>query len=286
MKRFLKITKWTAISLVTAIILSVLFLRISRFSDKMLYQVHGTGYTHFESELNYEQFFFDVDTDVQLHGVLFKPDTLDPLGTIFHYPGQAMTLMSQAQDFYKRLLNQGFQIFSFERRETEKSTGKATHSLTLKNDALFVFDTVTKMDNVKDKPVIIWGQSLGGAFATVNASERQDKVSGLVLEGTFSSFPDIGKVYAGELNLENFKWIVPLIMNNDFPAEKEIKELTTPTLIIHSESDSFVPYELGRKLYEASNKDHTKFWKITGEHIMGMMDYEEEYIEHFKRMIE
>ena len=32
------------------------------------------------------------------------------------------------------------------------------------------------MNNISEKPIIIWGQSLGGAFATMTASERQEKV--------------------------------------------------------------------------------------------------------------
>jgi len=119
----------------------------------------------------------------------------------------------------------------------------------------------------------------------MNAVERPEDINGLILEGTFSSFPDIGKVYAGALNLENFKWTVPLIMNNDFPADKGIKNLTVSTVIIHNKSDKQVPYELGRKIYEAANKNITKFWEIDSKHIMGIYDYEEHYVGEFMRLI-
>jgi len=120
----------------------------------------------------------------------------------------------------------------------------------------------------------------------MNAVERQSKIEGLILEGTFSSFPDMGKVYARLLNLENFKWLIPLLMNNDFPAEKEIKEINKPTIIIHSISDDQVPFELGKKLYDSSNKSNTEFWKIDGKHIDGMNKYEKEYVEKFMKLIE
>jgi hypothetical protein len=252
----------------------------------MIYQTNGFDYQDFNSELNYKQFFFDVDSDTKIHGVLFKPDSTGTIGTIFHYSGQGMHLNSSMQESYKPLLKSGFQVFCFERRDFGKSNGIADNSLTLKKDALLIFDEVSKMKGIVDKPIIIWGQSLGGAFATMNANERQEKIDGLILEGTFSSFPDIGKVYANALNLENFRWIVPMIMNNDFPAEEQIKDLTIPILILHSKSDEQVPYELGKNLFKTANKNNTKFWDIDSKHIMGIYDYEKRYVEEFMKMIE
>lgn len=285
MNKFLKTIKWLAIIVFSLIILTVLYFRFSRFSDKMIYQVHGLDYAEFVSDLNHQEFYFDIDKDVKLHGVLFKPESITPIGTIFHYSGQGMHLMSSIQNSYKPLLKKGFQVFCFERRGFGKSTGEANNSLVMKKDALFIFDKVAEMDAVKGKPIVIWGQSLGGAFATMTASERQGKVKGLILEGTFNSFPDIGKVYARMLNLENFKWIVPLIMNNDFPVEKEIKKLKIPTLILHSKSDVQVPYELGKNIFNAANKTNTKFWDINSKHIMAIYDYEEKYVDEFFKMI-
>ncbi|MEM6377478.1 MAG: alpha/beta fold hydrolase [Bacteroidota bacterium] len=286
MRKFLKIMKWLAISIFAILIVAILYLRFSRFSDKMIYQMNGTDYAEFRSDLNHEEFYFEVGDEVKLHGVLFKPDSISPIGTIFHYSGKGMHLMSSIQESYKPLLARGFQIFCFERRDFGKSNGAATNSLTLKKDALFVFDKISRRSDIAELPIVIWGQSLGGAFATMTANRRQEKIKGLLLEGTFSSFPDIGKVYAKALNLEDFKWVVPMLMNNDFPAYKEIKQLSIPTIILHSPSDQQVPYELGVKLYESANKTNTTFWEIESKHIMGIYDYEKKYVEEFVKMIE
>lgn len=285
MMKLMKIVKWFTITVFSIIMIFILYIRFSRFSDNMIYQMNGTSYGEFKSELNYQEFYFDVEKDVKLHGVLFKPDSTPVVGTIFHYSGKGMNLMSSVQESYKPLIKKGFQVFCFERRNFGKSNGLADNSLILKKDALFVFDSVAQFDDVSTTPIIIWGQSLGGAFATMNAKERQDKIKGLVLEGTFNSFPDIGKVYAKALKLENFKWIVPILMNNDFAAEHEIKQLTIPTIIIHSKLDEQVPYELGQKLFESANKENIKFWKINGKHIRGIYDNEEQYVDEFFRIL-
>ncbi len=285
MKELLRWGKILGLFILTVLVLSILYLRITRFSDQMIYQTNGSEYSQFESQLNYQEISFEVDESVRLHGVLFKPDSVKPVGTIFHFSGKGMHLMSSVQRSYELLVAEGFQVFCYERRDFGMSNGTAKNSKTLKEDALLVYDQIKNLEEVKNKPTIVWGQSLGGAFASMLANERQNDFSGLVLEGTFSSFPDIGKVYAGALNLENFKWVVPLVMRNDFPAQNSIQELTIPTIIIHSSDDDQVPYELGQKLYTKSNHEHTNFWTIDSKHIMGIYDYPIQYLSIFKELL-
>ncbi len=280
----IKVVKTIILIVIGKLILGVGYIRFSRSTDHMIYQVNGKVYDVFETPFNHEEFYFETEQNIKLHGVLFKPDSLIPLATIIHYPGKGMELMS-SQKYYKILLKNGFQVFSFERRGFGKSTGMAHNSVILKKDALKVFDRIISHEAVVNTPIIIWGQSLGGAYATMNAAERNAAIQGLILEGTFTSFPDIGKVYAHALHLENLKWLVPLLMNNDFPAEKEIKKIDKPVLIIHSRQDQQVPYELGKKLYEASNKSTTEFWDIEGKHIRALFDHEKQYVEKFKKLI-
>ena len=283
MKRLFKILKWTSISIISILILGILFVRFSRLTDKMIYQTNN-NYEVFESNFNHQVFHIPLDNEIRIHAVLFKSDSIKPIGSIFHHLGNGMTLMN-AQNMYKPLLENGFQIFAYERRGFAKSNGKDDNSVVLKNDALVIFDRFLEIENVKKTDIIIWGTSLGGAFATMNGAERQDKIKGVVLEGTFSSFPDMGKVYAHLLNLEKFKWLIPALMNNDFPSEVEIKKISKPIVIIHSISDSQVPFELGQKLYNASNKANTEFWKINGDHIKGINKNTEEYIAKFMKIL-
>ncbi len=285
MTRLLKILKWIIIVVATIIIVGISYLRFSRFSDSMIYHVNGLEYSEFKSDFNHEEFYFDITEDTKIHAALFKPDSIPTIGTIFHFSGKGMHLMS-VQKSYQPLLNKGFQIFCYERRDFGKSTGEAKNSKIIQADALVMFDKIAALPNVKEKPILIWGQSLGGAFATMTANKRQDKIRGLFLEGTFSSFPDIGKEYARALHLENFKWIVPLVMNNDFPAEEEIKNLNIPIVIAHGKTDKQVPYELGKKLYKNAPKSNSLFWNINGKHIRGIYNHEKEYVYHFLKMIQ
>jgi len=248
-----------------------------------MYEMGNATYSEYTTNLNHEEFFYEVE-DVTLHAVLFKPDSIAPIGTIIHFSGGGMHIPTSEQS-YSPFLEKGFQIFNYERRGLGLSTGVADHSKELLEDAFYVFDQVIKIPHIKNTPIILWGQSMGGPYATSVAAVNQDKINGLILEGTFSSFPDIGKEFAHVLHLEKMSWIVPIVMNNDFPTAEVIKEITKPTVIIHSTKDNTVPYELGEKIYKASNKENTKFWTVDSKHIGALYKYESLYLSRFEQLI-
>ena len=285
MKKLLRFLKWIIITFIAILIVGILYIRFTRKVDKILYQGENfKPYEKFESQFKVKEEFVTVYNNIKLHTALFMPDSIEPIATIFYPEGKGGNLIN-AQNFFKPLIEKGFQIYSFEYRDIGLSTGKSENSLTLKNDVLFLFDRLYKNPSIQKKPIIVWGHSMGTAFATMVAKERQDKIKGLVLEGGFSSYPDIAKHYADFIHLEHFKWLIPLVMNNDFPAEEEITYIHKPTVIIHSTEDEAVPYELGQKLFNSSNKENTRFWKIKGRHVQGIKLYEKEYVKIFKNMI-
>lgn len=278
----MKFIKWFTFLLVALVVSGILFIRLTRQTDQFIYKTSNT-YENFKSDFQYREMFMEMDDEIRIHAVLFKPEG-NPIGSIFHHLGNGMTL-PDAQRQYKPLLGKGFQVFAYERRGFAKSTGTDDDSQVLKRDALQVFDQFLELEEVVNTPVVLWGQSLGGAFATMNAAHRQDKIQGLIVEGTFSAFPDIGKFYAHVLGMEKFKWLMPLIMNNDFPAEKNIQNIEKPVVVIHSTEDDQVPFELGQQLYHAADPTNTEFWEIHGGHIQGLKIYEDEYVEKFSNMI-
>jgi alpha-beta hydrolase superfamily lysophospholipase len=286
MKKLIKLAKWLSISILALVVIAVITVRVTRKVDVMIYQADNfKPYPEFTSKYNVEEKYVTVDENVKLHTALFKPEKGQVIATIFHCLSKGENLMN-AQNLYQPFLTHGFQIFSFEYRDVGLSTGKSINSQTLRKDVLYLFDELQKDKSVKQTPIIIWGRSMGTAFATMTASERQDKINGLVLEGGFSSFPDIAKHYAEFIHLERFKWLIPLVMHNDFPAEERIALIRKPVVVIHSSEDQAVPFALGKKLYEAANKQTTFFWEIKGKHLEGIKLYENDYLQKFKNMLD
>jgi pimeloyl-ACP methyl ester carboxylesterase len=89
----------------------------------------------------------------------------------------------------------------------------------------------------------IFGHSLGGAIAVQLATEVDDS-KGLIVEGTFTSIPDV---------FQSMRWgwlpITPLITQRFDSAEK-VNRVRMPILVVHGAEDSLVRPELGRALYE------------------------------------
>jgi len=79
---------------------------------------------------------------------------------------------------------------------------------------------------------------------------------------------------------------IPLLLNNDFPTNKEIKKVTKPVVIIHSTDDKLIPFELGKNIFNNSNKANTEFWEIKGAHVRGILNYEQEYLEKFNEILQ
>jgi alpha-beta hydrolase superfamily lysophospholipase len=90
----------------------------------------------------------------------------------------------------------------------------------------------------------LFGHSLGGAIAVHLAAEVQQDAAGLIVEGGFSSIPDV---------VSNFKWgwlpVAPLITQR-FEAGERIGTVRIPVLIVHGSADALISPALGRALYE------------------------------------
>jgi alpha-beta hydrolase superfamily lysophospholipase len=91
----------------------------------------------------------------------------------------------------------------------------------------------------------VFGHSLGGAIA-VDLAARADDVSGLIVEGSFSSLRDL---------LATFKWgwlpVGPLLTQR-FEAAERMPRVRAPVLVVHGSEDRLVPPEIGRALYAAA----------------------------------
>lgn len=114
---------------------------------------------------------------------------------------------------------------------------------------------------INPEKIIIFGRSLGGAVAVDLASRV--KSGGLILESTFSSIRDIVDIIFPMFS--NF-----IYMRYSFDSLDKIKNVKMPILFIHSPDDRVIPYQLGKKLFDAALSEKV-FLKIKGGHNDGFM---------------
>lgn len=97
-----------------------------------------------------------------------------------------------------------------------------------------------------DQPRYIFGHSLGGAIAIELAARVNDE-RGTVVEGTFTSVPDVFKTM-------KWGWLpVGWLISQRFDSVAKVKRIGSPLLVVHGTEDRVVPLELGRRLYESAS---------------------------------
>ena len=109
-------------------------------------------------------------------------------------------------------------------------------------DALAIYDAVVRQDDIDPHRIAVFGRSLGTAIAIHLATERP--VAGAVLVSPYDSMTAIGKTHYPFLP-------VSLLLRHRFDALPDAKRNTMPLLAIVGESDSIIPPERSRALFDA-----------------------------------
>jgi pimeloyl-ACP methyl ester carboxylesterase len=109
-------------------------------------------------------------------------------------------------------------------------------------DALVIYDAVVRREDIDPRRIVVFGRSLGTAIAAHLAAERP--VAGAVLVSPFDSMTAIGK--------KHYPWLpVSLLLRHRFDAIPDAKRNAMPLLAIVGESDSIIPPERSRALFDA-----------------------------------
>jgi len=100
-------------------------------------------------------------------------------------------------------------------------------------------------EGIAPENILIYGKSLGGGVAVDLARRKEHRA--LILVKTFTSATEVG----GQM----FPWLpVRWIMRNRFASIDKIKDCKRPIFLAHGDIDEIIPYELGKKLYEAAGE--------------------------------
>lgn len=109
-------------------------------------------------------------------------------------------------------------------------------------DALAIYDAVAAREGIDRRRIVAFGRSLGTALAARVAAERP--VAGVVLVSPYDSLSAIGR--------HHYPWLpVSLLLRHRFDALPDARRDRMPLLAIVAASDSIIPVERSRALYDA-----------------------------------
>ena len=211
---------------------------------------------------------------VRLHGLwLPQPQADAPLLLYLH--GARWDVRSSAHRM-RRMHDLGFAVLGIDYRGFGQSTDTLPSEAMAYEDARAAWDWLAQQH--PGLPRYVFGHSLGGAIAVQLASQVDDE-SGVLVEGSFTSVPDV---------VSSFKWgwlPVGLLITQRFDAAARVDKLGSPLLVVHGSADRLIPPELGRKLYERA-RDPKRFVLVEGgshhnTNAVGLAQYRESVAELF-----
>ncbi|UBB90482.1 alpha/beta fold hydrolase [Candidatus Kaistella beijingensis] len=230
----------------------------------------------YDFENDFEEYLWDTPFDGKINVLHFR--IKNPKGVIAYFHGNADNLHRWgkiAVDFTKF----GYDVLVMDYRGYGKSSGPRNEEY-LYSDAQFFYDFAK--ENYGENKIIVYGRSLGGAFATKIAGENQPKM--VILEATFYNLQDIvNRWLPGKVTDK-----VSPKMTYHFLSNQNILKIKVPLYHFHGTKDSVVPLKSGKKLFEVFEKEHPKipkkFIEIKGGTHEDLIKYDE-FVEEMKKIL-
>lgn len=244
-------------------------------STWLFYPVPGLPITPAKAELAYRDVELRAVDGTRLHGWWLPAKAGVPVkGTVLHLHGNGGNLAWHLGGSYW-LPEQGYQVLMLDYRGYGLSQGKPLLP-EVYQDIDAAFSWLAEAPEVQGKPLILLGQSLGGALAVHYLAEhpqQRGRLKALVLDGVPASYREIAR-YALSNSWLTWPLQVPLswLVPDDDSAIRAMPEVTgVPMLIYHSLDDEIVPLANGVRLYQAAPPPRV-FQPTRGGHVQTFAD--------------
>ena len=181
---------------------------------------------------------------------------------LFHgYRSSALRDFACAVEMYTKM---GFNVLLCDQRSHGKSEGKLiTFGVKESRDVLSWIDFVEKQ--YKPEKIVLGGMSMGATTVLLSLKyDLPDNVKAVVADCGFTSPVDIIKKVARKSFKINAAFFIPFLnlvckllgrfsITEDSTVDT-IKNSDIPVMLIHGESDGFVPCEMSKKAFEGANE--------------------------------
>ena len=237
------------------------------YQRKLLYHPSENNYLD-ETQLNHTIEKTFIQSNDKLVSWYFKKNP--KFKTILFFHGNAGKLDNRVyklNELSKLELN--YLIVAY--RGFSGNAGKPTES-GLYEDANFAKIWLNK-NGVKDKDIIIYGESLGTAVAIDLASRYN--FSGIIIESPFTSMLDLAQKYYPIFP-------VKLILKDRYESRKKLNDIKSPVLVMHGKKDKIVPFYMGEQILEALSSPKFSYFNDNDDH---MMEYNEDLLGSIKNFL-
>ena len=199
-----------------------------------------------------EDWWYEAEDGVRLHSwwVRRREGGDDPVVLFFH--GNAGNLSHRAELAIELCERVPARVVLAGYRGYGRSEGSPSED-GLYRDARAAWEVLTGKHGVPPERIVIYGKSLGGAVAVDLAAAVGP--AGLIVESSFTSVPDMAR--------RHYPFVPRGVIRTRMDSLSKIGGVRCPKLFVHSTGDEVVPFELGRRLYEAA-PEPKRFYEIAG----------------------
>jgi fermentation-respiration switch protein FrsA (DUF1100 family) len=207
------------------------------------------------ADLPHEDVYFEAADGTKLNGWYVEHPAPRAVVLFAHGNGEHVARLAPTLRMLRDHLR--VSVFAWDYRGYGRSEGKP-HEKNLLSDARVAHLWLASRAGVRPEDVVLYGRSLGGAVAVGLAAEHP--VRGMVLERTFASMVDTAAFH--------FPWLpVRWLMRNRYPSIERIAGYQGPLLQCHGTADRIVPFEMGKRLFDAATTPNKRFFVVEdGDH--------------------
>jgi hypothetical protein len=214
--------------------------------------------------LEYEDVSLPTRDNEVLHGWYIH--ATNPVGVVLFFHGNAGNI-SHRLDSIEIFQELDLDVLIIDYRGYGQSSGSTSEQGTYL-DAQAAWDYLVDSRGIAPGNIVIFGRSLGGAVASWLAARATP--AAVILESCFTSGPDMGARLYPFLP-------VRLITRLKYPVKEHVKLVSSPLLIIHSQQDEIIPFDMGQSIFAAA-PEPKEMLVISGDHNGGFLMNRHQYL--------
>jgi len=239
--------------------------------------------------------FKDIKDELTLKGWFFEVKGSNKTIILAH--GYRQNRLPYGEDTFvliKALLNQGYNVLTFDFRNSGESEGKVTTvGLYEKNDLLGAIKHAKKLGS---KQIVLMGFSMGASTSIVVGSESED-VDAVIADSPFSDmeeylddnlsvWSDLPSFPFNQTTFFSMK-ILEGINPKEFSPRAIINDISPrPVLLIHSKNDTLIPIKNSHQLLNAGGSN-VKLWETEGvDHVESFTKLTDEYLKKISEFLD
>ncbi|SEV94895.1 alpha/beta hydrolase, partial [Kaistella antarctica] len=230
----------------------------------------------FDFENNFVEYLWETPFEGKINVLHFK--IKKPKGVILYFHGNADNLhrWGKIANEYTQF---GYDVLVMDYRGYGKSSGPRNEDF-LYSDAQFFYDFAR--EQYGEEKTIVYGRSLGGAFAIKVAAENKPKA--VILEATFYNLQDIVNRWLPKKVTDR----VAPTMTYHFLSNENISKVEVPLYHFHGTKDKIIPLKSGKKLFDVFEQSQSsiekRFIEIAGASHDDLINYAE-FVEEIKKIL-